>query len=239
VFLTEADAADRETNDCLQASAVGFVMTRVLIVASIRLYREGIAQLLNAHGEFTVVGTESAGRDAMERIDETAPDVVLVDMDIPDLADTAAVFTSRSPRIPVVAIGITESDAEVLACAEMGMAGYVTRESSIEELVAALQGAAGGELICSPRTAGILIRRVAELAADRQRDGSVGLLTQREREVAMLMCEHLSNKEIASRLFIEVATVKNHVHNVLDKLRVHRRTDAVRLLARSANGPTR
>ena len=84
------------------------------------------------------------------------------------------------------------------------------------------------------------MRRVAELAADRQRDGgSVELLTQREREVAMLMCEHLSNKEIASRLCIEVATVKNHVHNVLDKLRVHRRSDAVRLLARSANGPAR
>ena len=215
-------------------------MTRVLIVASIRLYREGIAQLLNAHGAFTVTGTDSTGRDALERIDETAPDVVLVDMEIPDLADTAAAFAARSPRIPLIAIGITESDSEVLTCAEMGMAGYVTRESSIEELATALQGAAGGELICSPRTAGILMRRVAELAAGRQRDGgSVELLTQREREVAMLMCEHLSNKEIASRLCIEVATVKNHVHNVLDKLRVHRRTDAVRLLARSANGPAR
>ena len=115
-------------------------MTRVLIVASIRLYREGIAQLLNAHGAFTVVGTESTGRDAMERIDETAPDVVLVDMEIPDLGDTAAAFAARSPRIPLVAIGITESDSEVLACAEMGMAGYVTRESSIEELA---DGASG------------------------------------------------------------------------------------------------
>lgn len=215
-------------------------MTRVLIIASIRLYREGIAQLLNAHGAFTVVGTDSTGRDAVERLDETAPDVVLVDMEIPDLDDTAGAFAARSPRIPLVGIGITESDAEVLACAEMGMSGYITRDTSIEELAAALHGAAGGELICTPRTAGILIRRVAELAADRQRDGSVEqLLTQREREVAMLMCEHLSNKEIASRLCIEVATVKNHVHNVLDKLRVHRRTDAVRLLARSANGPAR
>jgi len=214
-------------------------MTRVLIVASIRLYREGISQLLNANGDFIVVGTESTGRDAMERLDEISPDVVLVDMEIPDLGETVAAFAGRSPRIPLVAIGITDSDAEVLQCAEMGMAGYVTRESSIAELASVLQGAAGGELICSPRTAGILMRRVAELAADRQKDSSVGLLTLREREVAMLMCEHLSNKEIASRLCIEVATVKNHVHNVLDKLRVHRRTDAVRLLARSASGPAR
>jgi two-component system nitrate/nitrite response regulator NarL len=211
-------------------------MTRVLIVAGTRLYREGLAQLINAKGELTVVGTESTGREAMERLDETAPDVVLVDMDIPDLGDTAAASVARSPRIPLVAIGITESDAEVLACAEMGIAGYVTRESSIAELAAALHGAADGELFCSPRTAGILIRRVAELAADRNHNSSVASLTQREREVATLMCEALSNKEIASRLCIEVATVKNHVHNVLDKLNVHRRSEAVRLLARGANG---
>ena len=83
----------------------------------------------------------------MERLDETAPDVVLVDMDIPDLGDISAAFAARSPRIPLVAIGITESDSEVLACAEMGIAGYVTRESSIAELAAALHGAADGELI--------------------------------------------------------------------------------------------
>jgi DNA-binding NarL/FixJ family response regulator len=211
-------------------------MTRVLIVASIRLYREGLAQLLSANGEFTVVGTDSTGRDAIERIDETAPDVTLVDLAIPDLCDISAAFATRSPRIPLVAVGITESDSEVLACAEMGIAGYVTRESSIAELAAALHGAADGELFCSPRTAGILIRRVAELAADRHHNGSVASLTQREREVATLMSEALSNKEIASRLCIEVATVKNHVHNVLDKLNVHRRSEAVRLLARGANG---
>jgi DNA-binding NarL/FixJ family response regulator len=213
-------------------------MTRVLIVASIRLYREGLAQLLNANGDFTVVGTDSTGREAIQRVDETAPDVTLVDMDIPDLGDISAAFATRSPRIPLVAVGIAESDAEVLACAEMGIAGYVTRESSMSELAAALRGAADGELFCSPRTAGILIRRIAELAADRQQsdNSSVAMLTQREREVATLMCEGLSNKEIATRLCIEVATVKNHVHNVLDKLNVHRRSEAVRLLARSANG---
>jgi two-component system, NarL family, nitrate/nitrite response regulator NarL len=212
-------------------------MTRVLIVASIRIYREGLAELLRtANHEFAVVGTESTGREAMERVDETSPDVTLVDMDVPDVGDISTAFATRSPRIPLVAIGVTDSDSEVLACAEMGIAGYVTRESSITELTAALRGAADGELICSPRTAGILMRRVAELAADRPRNGCVDLLTQREREVAKLMCEDLSNKEIASRLCIEVATVKNHVHNVLDKLNVHRRSEVVRLLARTANG---
>jgi DNA-binding NarL/FixJ family response regulator len=86
-------------------------MTRVLIVATIRLYREGLAQLLSANGEFAVVGTESTGREAVERVDETAPDVTLVDMDIPDLGDISSAFATRLPRIPLVAVGVTESDS--------------------------------------------------------------------------------------------------------------------------------
>jgi two-component system nitrate/nitrite response regulator NarL len=212
-------------------------MTRVVVVVGTRLYREGLAQLLNAHDEFTVVAAESTGRDALERLDETAADVALADIDVPDLDEMSIALAQRSPRIPLVAIGISDSDSDVLACAEMGKAAYVTRESSIEELAAAVQSAADGELICSPRTAGTLIRRLAELAAENHRNGSVTLLTRREREVASLMCEGLSNKEIAMRLRIEVATVKNHVHNVLDKLRVHRRAEAIRLLAHPTNRP--
>ena len=211
-------------------------MTRVLIVALVRLYREGLTQLLSALDAFTVVGAESTGAHAVRRLEDTHPDVLLVEIGVPDFHELSSVLAHRSPRIPLVAIGISESEADVLASAEMGITGYVTRESSVEELAAALRGATEGELICSPRTAGILIRRVAELAAERDPGGSLALLTQREREVAMLMCECLSNKQIAMRLGIEVATVKNHVHNLLDKLRVHRRTDVVRLLA-SAPAP--
>ncbi len=206
-------------------------MTRVLIVVNVRLYREGLAQMLAGRGSFVVVGAESTGHDAAKRLDETTPDVVLIDMALPDLGVVAAELSRRSPRVPLVAVGVSESEVDVLASAELGITGYVTRESSAEDLVAALEGAAQGELICSRRTAGILIRRVAELAAERHRGGSIALLTHREREVATLMGEGLSNKEIAAALGIEVATVKNHVHNLLDKLHVRRRTDVARLLA--------
>lgn len=206
-------------------------MIRVLLVVNTRLYREGLARLLDMSASVTVVGAESTGRQAVPLLEETAPDVALVDMAAADLDEITAALAQRSLPIPLVAMGISESEADVLACAEMGAAGYVTRESSLAELTNALQSAADGELICSPRAAGILMRRVGELAAASHRNGSMALLTHREREVASLMCEHLSNKDIAIRLGIEVATVKNHVHNVLDKLRVHRRTDAVQLLA--------
>jgi DNA-binding NarL/FixJ family response regulator len=214
-------------------------MTRVLIVTGVRLYREGLAQLLTARGEFEIIGIESTGRDAVKWLDDPALDVALVDVGIADLHEIASTLGERPMRVPVVALGVADSDSDVLACAEMGIAGYVTRECSIDELAAALHSAADGELICSPRTAGTLIRRVAELAAERDRRGSAALLTRREREVARLICDDLTNKEIATRLGIEVATVKNHVHSVLDKLRVHRRSEAVRLLGRPSSRPAR
>lgn len=205
-------------------------LTRVLIVVGIRLYREGLAQLLGAQEGFTVVGTESNGRTAAAQIDQLRPDVALVEMGLPDLDAIADVLGARSSRIPLVVIGIADSDSEVLACAERGAAGYVTRDASMEELTGTIQRAADGELVCSPRTAGTLIRRVGALAAERKLDRPTVRLTRREREVAALIGEDLSNKEIATELRIEVATVKNHVHNVLDKLHVHRRAEAARLL---------
>ena len=214
-------------------------MTHVLIVVGNRLYREGLAQLVNARDEFTVVGVESSGRDVVKRLDEAEPDVAVIDIGLPDLDEISATLAQRTPRVPLVAIGINDSDSDLLACAEMGIAGYVTRDSSVEELSEAIQSAANGELICSPRTAGSLVRRLAELAAaERDRNGSGAVLTRREREIATLMCEALSNKEISLRLRIEVATVKNHVHNILEKLHVHRRAEAIRLLAHPSSRPT-
>jgi DNA-binding NarL/FixJ family response regulator len=205
-------------------------MTRVLIIIGIRLYREGLVQLLSSRDELTVVGAESHGRHAVTRLDEMAPDVVLVELGIPDLAAIRQTLASRSPHIPIVAIGIADSDTDVIACAERGFAGYVTPDASVDELAATVCHAARGEFTCSPRTTATLVRRLGALAAELRPALPMARLTRREREVAELMGADLSNKEIAIRLRIEVATVKNHVHNVLDKLQVHRRSDAVRLL---------
>ena len=172
-------------------------MTRVLLVVATRLYREGLANLLNAHETLTVVGCESTGHDALARLEESAPDVALIDIGLPDLGAMATALAQRSPRIPLVAIGINDGDSDVVAYAELGIASYVQRESSVEELTAAVQAAADGELICSARTAGVLIRRLAEIAAERHREDGTAPLTRREREIATLMCEDLSNKEIA------------------------------------------
>jgi len=208
-------------------------MTRVFVVVGIRLYREGLAQLLSAQDGFLVVGTESTGAAAALSVDRLSPDVALVEMGIPDLDAISRALATRLSRIPLVAIGIGDSDSEVLACAERGAAGYVTQDASVEELTETIRRAAAGEFVCTPHFAGTLIRRLAALASERSPQPSVLPLTRREREVAVLMREDLSNKEIATRLRIEVATVKNHVHSVLDKLHVHRRSEAARLLAQA------
>jgi DNA-binding NarL/FixJ family response regulator len=210
-------------------------MTRVIIVVGVRLYREGLAQLLSTQLQFNVVATAADGSAAAERLADVEPDVALVEMGVAHVESFVEAIARRPSRIPLVALGISGSDSDVIACAEKGAAGFVTSDASLEELTGTIQRAAEGELVCSPRTAGSLIRRLGALAAERRPEPISLNLTRREQEVAALMREDLSNKEIATRLRIEVATVKNHVHNVLDKLRVHRRSDATRLLFRAAD----
>jgi DNA-binding NarL/FixJ family response regulator len=118
-----------------------------------------------------------------------------------------------------------DSEESVLAFAEAGIAGYVPREGSVQDLVDAVERAVRGELQCSPQLAGAIIRRLAWRAAAGS-DFPRGPLTARETEIVRLIDQGLSNKEIAVRLGIEVATVKNHVHNLLEKLRVRRRAEA-------------
>ena len=187
-------------------------------------------QLLGARDGLIVVGAESDGRGAALRLEQITPDVALVEMGLPDLDALTQALAGRSRAIPLVAIGIADSDTDVIACAERGFAAYVTRDGCVDELVATIRAAGKGELTCSPRIAGTLMRRLGALAAELHPASLMARLTRREQEIAALMRQDLSNKEIATRLRIEVATVKNHVHNVLDKLQVHRRSDAARLL---------
>jgi len=207
-------------------------MIRVIIIVGVRLYREGLAQLLCTQHQFNVVATAADGDAAAARLAEVEPDVALVEMSVPNVETFLEAAARRMARIPLVALGISGSDSDVIACAEKGAAGFVTSDASLEELTGTIQRASEGELLCSARTAGTLMRRLAALAAERRPEPIKVTLTRREQEVAALMREDLSNKEIATRLHIEVATVKNHVHNVLDKLHVHRRAQAANLLFR-------
>jgi two-component system nitrate/nitrite response regulator NarL len=201
---------------------------RVLVVAEVRLYRDGIAAALSADPRFEVVGSAGDVSGGVASFASLTPDVVLLDLAGSDPPAHVRKLHERVPTAYVVALGVTEAEDDVLPLAEAGVAGYVTRDGSVADLLATVESVASGETICSPRIAATLLRRVALLARERGASEAAPEreLTSRERQIVALIDEGLSNKEIATMLRIELPTVKNHVHNILEKLKVHRRGEA-------------
>jgi two-component system, NarL family, nitrate/nitrite response regulator NarL len=130
------------------------------------------------------------------------------------------------PAAHVVAIAVSEDGDEALACARIGVDGIVLRSGSLPDLAATVAGVARGETVCPPSVVAALVRHLSAAADDGRGRGDEDRLTSREREVLVLIEQGMTNKEIAARLCIEVRTVKNHVHHVLDKLRVQHRSEA-------------
>jgi DNA-binding NarL/FixJ family response regulator len=133
---------------------------------------------------------------------------------------------------------VPQAAGAIVACAEAGAAGFVTEEETIEDLARAITNAARDELDCSPIITAALARRLAVLAGDEPNVDATQRLTRREAEISEFLRRGLSNKEIASRLQIEVTTVKNHVHNILEKLGLSRRAEIARLFERAAGPPS-
>ena len=157
------------------------------------------------------------------------PDLVLLDVAAEERVPAIGALVAAVPDVRVVAFAVPETEDDIIACAEAGVAACVTREASIDELVATIERVGSGESLCSPQVAAVLLRRVATLAAARS-DEPAATLTSREREILDLIAEGLSNKQIGQVLCIQVPTVKNHVHNLLEKLEVHSRHEAAALL---------
>jgi len=198
---------------------------RVFLIGEVRVYCDGLAQLLSSQPGVQLVGTAAPTRDSIRQIATARPDVVLVDSATARRGDTVRLISATSSKSHVIAFAVREEEAEVLACAEAGVAGYVACDASSNELASILRNASSGELACSPRLAAILFRRIAGLARD-QGSAQLPLLTPREREILELIDGGLMNKEIAKALSIELTTVKNHVHHILEKLGVSRRAAA-------------
>ena len=200
---------------------------RVLLVTAIRLYQDGVASALANRRGIEVCGAAGDVSEALDRIEELRPDVVLVDVTEERALGTVRGIAARFPEARLVALAVPDSEERVIECAEAGVAGFVTQEGSLDDVEAMIRSVARGETLCSPRIAARLLHRLASLASERRPGNGRTRLTSREREVADLIEDGLSNKEIAASLRIELSTVKNHVHNILEKLEVHRRGEAV------------
>ncbi|MFC8130899.1 LuxR C-terminal-related transcriptional regulator [Streptomyces sp. NPDC057302] len=199
----------------------------VVIIAAVRLYRDGLADVLRQHGTITVAGVAANGSAGVECVRRCRPDLVLVDTSTPGGADTLTELRAVAPQSRVVVLGVAESGAEILECVEAGAVGYVPRDGSLTDLIATLERAGRGEAVCSPDILAELLRRVAELTgcSPFTANGS-DQLTSRELQVVRLIENGLTNKEIADRLSMAVPTVKNHIHNIFGKLQIRRRSEA-------------
>jgi DNA-binding NarL/FixJ family response regulator len=207
-------------------------MVSVYLVIGSRFYREALGVALAADG-LEVVGEARHPLEAIWEIGSSRPDVVLLDLSRADGQSWVWELRASSPHSTVLGMGLADAASQAAVWAEAGLGGYVGSDASYPELVDAVRSMAGAAPECHPHTAAILLHRPPQ-----DGDGSVspwlcaGHLTRREREIVRLLGEGLSNQEIAWRCHISLATVKNHVHNVLGKLGVHRRQDAVREIRR-------
>ena len=188
-----------------------------------RLHREGLATLLTCFPTVKVLGAGNLS-DSVLALRSVATDVALLDMIRPGGQDADAIGLLRQAQhsLRIVATGIREIASEVLACAAAGIDAYTKMDASPTEVVAAIERVMRDELVCSPKVTASLYRSIGAI----ENDGG-DTLTSRELQVAELMNHGLPNKEIARRLSIEPCTAKNHVQNILQKLKVHHRGEAV------------
>jgi two-component system, NarL family, nitrate/nitrite response regulator NarL len=199
---------------------------RVVVVSAGRLYREGLCEILGKRERIEIVGSAAVVADVAERVGEreALPHVILVDIGGRIQAGDLRRLAEQLPGVPLVAITVPDrAGDDIIAAAESGAVGFVTQEASLDELVEVLGSAARGEVVFTPQVAAVLLRHMSSLAHERT---EAGRLTDRELEILRLVDAGLSNKSIAARLCIELPTVKNHVHRIIEKLGVTNRMQA-------------
>ena len=194
---------------------------RVFIVSNVRLHREGLAALLRQCPSIEVLGTNSV-QETQNALPTTATDVALVDALSPNDSDIVRMLRKICAGLRIVAVGVRETASEVLACAAAGIDGYVPMDAALGDMVTAIENVVRGELACSPKVAASLYQCVGL-----PRTAIANPLTARELQVADLINRGCPTKEIAWRLGVQPCTAKNHVRNILHKLQVRRRGQAV------------
>jgi two-component system, NarL family, nitrate/nitrite response regulator NarL len=202
-----------------------------VLAAQIRLYRESLSRAFENDPAIELVGSARNCEELEICVNETHPQVLVVDTGMSGWPAIARALT-QADETRVVALGVHGLADEIVTLAEAGIAGYVTRDDPLDRLVEVIVGVARGEMPCSPRISWHLMRRVARLAAD-VHDAPLARLTVREVEILRLIEQGLQNKQIATRLSIQLATVKNHVGSILEKLEVGTRGEAAAIIRRS------
>jgi DNA-binding NarL/FixJ family response regulator len=206
-------------------------MIRVLVVDDQKLVRQGIQLLLEIEPGFLVVGQCANGREALEQVEMLHPDVILMDVRMPEMDGVAATreISARFPEIGVIILTTFEDDEIVFEGLKAGARGYLLKDISSEEMAEAVRKVAAGEALIQPSITRKVLAEFSRLAGgtNSARPTLVEPLTGREQEVLAALAKGLSNREIAEQMVITEGTVKNHVSNLIAKLEVRDRTQAV------------
>jgi DNA-binding NarL/FixJ family response regulator len=202
----------------------------VLIADDDDLMRAGLVELLTADSRIEIVGQAGTGREAVDRACRLAPDVVLMDVRMPDLDGIAATseLSRAAPAARVLVLTTFEQDDYIFGALRAGASGFLLKRTRPEELIAAVHTIAAGESLLSPSVTRRVIDRMARQPSPELADkAKLEELTRREREVLQLIARGLSNREIAAELVVEESTIRTHVKRILMKLGVRDRVQAV------------
>jgi DNA-binding NarL/FixJ family response regulator len=205
-------------------------VTRVLIADDDDLMRAGLAELLTADPDIVIIGQASTGRQAIERTRQLTPDVVLMDVRMPDLDGIAATreLSRTAPGAKVLILTTFEQDDYIFGALRAGASGFLLKRTRPEDLIAAVHTIAAGDALLSPSVTRRVIDRMAQQPApDLTGHAKLDSLTPRERDVLELIARGLSNREIAAALVVEESTIRTHVKRILMKLHVRDRVQAV------------
>ncbi|HEY2579717.1 MAG TPA: response regulator transcription factor [Streptosporangiaceae bacterium] len=211
---------------------------RVLIVDDHALFRRGLEMVLDEENDIELVGQASDGAEATLRAAESLPDVVLMDIRMPKSSGIVAcrAMKEAAPSTKIVMLTISDEEEDLFEAIRAGASGYLLKDIPLDEVAEAVRAVHGGQSLISPSMAGKLLTEFATLARRNEDEPPQQVpapkLTEREMEVLKLVARGMNNRDIAKELFISENTVKNHVRNILEKLQIHSRMEAVMIALR-------
>jgi len=204
---------------------------RVMIVDDHALFRRGLHMVLEAEDSIEVVAEAGDGNEALEKAEDAMPDVVLMDVRMPNRSGIDATIALKDllPNVKILMLTISDEEADLYEAIKAGASGYLLKEISIEEVANAVRAVDAGQSLISPSMASKLLSEFATMVkkTDEREAVPAPRLTPRELEVLKLVAKGSNNRDIAKELFISENTVKNHVRNILEKLHLHSRMEAV------------
>jgi DNA-binding NarL/FixJ family response regulator len=202
---------------------------RVLICDDHALFRRGLVMVLESEDGIEVVAEAEDGEDAVAKAEDAAPDVILMDVRMPKMSGIEATraIADAVPSAKILMLTVSDEEEDLYEAVKAGATGYLLKEISIEEVANAIRAVTTGQSLISPSMASKLLSEFNNLAKQAQQKVLAPKLTDRELQVLKLVAQGLSNREVAEQLFISENTVKNHVRNILEKLHLHSRMEAV------------